>query len=81
MKQFFYSLDKTNQRILVVSFSICIVLLSASGLMLTVSKALASHGNGAAPDIIGVGCDNSFAYYYDAFGELRRQPLNEAKNR
>jgi hypothetical protein len=78
MKTLFLNLDRVNQRILVVGFSLSIILLSASCLMLTVSRALASPVETKYNVTIGAGVDDTFVYYFDQRARLRKIAKSEA---
>lgn len=81
MHRLFTSLDLVSQRILVICLSICFIMLCASCLVLSVTHAFAGTASKPPLDIVGVGCDASYAYYYDASGTLRREPLSGATDR
>lgn len=56
------------------------VLLSAGCLILTVSRAIAEPKMSVTREFVGVGCDDSYVYFYDDH-QLKREPKNKATNR
>lgn len=80
MKDLFQSLNHSNQRILIISISVSLVLISLSCFVLTINNSFASaksYPTPASPKT-GVGIQGSYVYYFGEDERLRRMPVNQA---